>query len=280
MAQAKKVISYDQKLGIEAYVFTGVSQNFPNHFHDYYVIGLIEVGDRHLVVNQQEYVVEPGDLMTFNPYDKHSCEGISASRLTYRCFNIQQEKMRQIMLEIGVEEELPYFLKPVQHQISCVDAFTKVHQLVMQEEHEGEKEALFYLLMEELLQNFTAMNQVTIPFAKQEVEMVCTYLEKHYSEKITLDQLSEIAHLNKHSLVRNFTRYKGITPYRYLETLRIDKAKKLLEQGESLVTAAQQTGFYDQSHFTNYFNRLIGLTPSQYQSVFLKMKENEEQYEK
>ncbi|MBO1307578.1 AraC family ligand binding domain-containing protein [Enterococcus sp. 669A] len=280
MAQAKKEICYDPQLQIEAYTFTGVSQNFPNHFHDYYVIGLVEAGDRRLVVNQQEYTIEPGDLLTFNPYDKHSCEELAASRLTYRCFNIQKEKMQQIMREIGAEEELPHFLAPVQKQASNSEAFINLHQLVMAEQNDHEKEALFYLLMEELLQNFTSMNRVTAPAAKQEVEAVCRYLEEHYGEKITLDQLSEIAHLNKHSLVRNFTRYKGITPYRYLETLRIDQAKKLLEQGESLLSAAQQTGFYDQSHFTNYFNRLIGLTPSQYQSIFLKMKDSEEQHEK
>ncbi|MGG5317106.1 helix-turn-helix domain-containing protein [Enterococcus sp. AZ072] len=279
MAQAKKVICYDKQLQLEAYTFTGVSQNFPNHFHDYYVIGLIEAGDRRLVVNQQEYMIGPGDLLTFNPYDRHSCEEISAGCLTYRCFNIKKGKMSHIMQEIGAVEELPHFLQPVQKQPSTVDDFTRVHQLVMAEQEEGEKELLFYLLMEEFLQNFTSMEQTEPLFAKQEVERVCDYLEQHYGEKITLDQLSEIAHLNKHSLVRNFTRYKGITPYRYLETLRIDKAKKLLEQGKSLLEAAQQTGFYDQSHFANYFNRLIGLTPSQYQSVFLKMKEKEDLYD-
>ena len=97
MAQAKKVICYDTQLQLEAYTFTGVSQNFPNHFHDYYVIGLIEAGERHLVVNQQEYIIGPGDLLTFNPYDKHSCEEISSGRLTYRCFNLQKEKMGHIM---------------------------------------------------------------------------------------------------------------------------------------------------------------------------------------
>lgn len=279
MAQAKKVICYDAQLELEAYTFTGVSQNFPNHFHDYYVIGLIEAGERHLIVNQQEYNIGPGDLLTFNPYDKHSCEEISSGRLTYRCFNLQKEKMRQVMQEIGAQEELPYFLQPVQFQITQGDDFTQVHQMIMAEQEENEKESLFYLLMEELLQSFTSMQPTQLSFAKEEVEQVCSYLEQHYGEKITLDQLSEIAHLNKHSLVRNFTRYKGITPYRYLETLRIDKAKKLLEQGESLLAAAQQTGFYDQSHFANYFNRLIGLTPSQYQSVFLKMKEKEDLYE-
>lgn len=63
----QKIICYDEDLGIEAYSFTGVSQNFPNHFHDYYVVGLIEEGFRKMVVNNQAYTLEPGDLLTFNP---------------------------------------------------------------------------------------------------------------------------------------------------------------------------------------------------------------------
>ncbi len=87
----QKIICYDEDLGIEAYSFTGVSQNFPNHFHDYYVVGLIEEGFRKMVVNNQAYTLEPGDLLTFNPYDNHSCEGIDDSRLTYHCINLKKK---------------------------------------------------------------------------------------------------------------------------------------------------------------------------------------------
>ena len=50
-------------------------------------------------------------------------------------------------------------------------------------------------------------------------------------------------------------------------------AKKLLEQGSSLVEAAMRTGFSDQSHFTNYFSRFIGLSPGAYRDIFLKRED-------
>lgn len=49
----------------------------------------------------------------------------------------------------------------------------------------------------------------------------------------------------------------------------LHKAKKLLEQGVPPIEAALQTGFSDQSHFTNYFNRFIGLAPGVYREIFL-----------
>ncbi|MFR3920716.1 MAG: helix-turn-helix domain-containing protein [Dysosmobacter welbionis] len=46
---------------------------------------------------------------------------------------------------------------------------------------------------------------------------------------------------------------QGVTPYRYLMAVRISEARRLLERGVSSAEAAVETGFSDQSHFTNYF---------------------------
>lgn len=54
--------------------------------------------------------------------------------------------------------------------------------------------------------------------------------------------------LNKYYLVHSFTKQKGISPYSYLETIRIGKAKKLLEQRIAPIDVALQTSFIDQSH--------------------------------
>jgi len=45
-------------------------------------------------------------------------------------------------------------------------------------------------------------------------------------------------------------------------------AKKYLEQGADPLDAAMKTGFTDQSHFTKFFKKLIGLTPRQYADIF------------
>lgn len=92
---------------------------------------------------------------------------------------------------------------------------------------------------------------------------------------IYLDQICHLEGLSKSTLLRAFTKSKGVTPYSYLQNIRIGEAKKLLEQGLPSVEAALQTGFSDQSHFTNYFNRYIGLAPGVYREIFL-MKENSE----
>ncbi|MCI9591965.1 MAG: AraC family transcriptional regulator, partial [Lachnospiraceae bacterium] len=76
--------------------------------------------------------------------------------------------------------------------------------------------------------------------------------------------------------IRAFTKSKGITPYRYLETIRINEAKKLLSKGVSPLDAAIRTGFSDQSHFTNYFTSFIGLAPGVYREIFFEKNKDGE----
>jgi AraC-like DNA-binding protein len=87
-------------------------------------------------------------------------------------------------------------------------------------------------------------------------------------DTLALSDLCALTGLSKYHLLHIFTLQKGISPYNYLITVRINNAKKLLEQGIPLIEAAMRTGFSDQSHFTNYFKKYIGLTPKQYARIF------------
>ena len=74
-------------------------------------------------------------------------------------------------------------------------------------------------------------------------------------------------------LLRACAREKGVTPSHCQENLRFGRARKLLEQGVPPAEAALRTGFSDQSHFTNYFSRFIGLAPGAYREIFAGKEE-------
>ena len=93
-------------------------------------------------------------------------------------------------------------------------------------------------------------------------------MEAHFAEPLTLDDLTAIAHCSRSYLIRVFTQQVGVSPYRYLQTIRLNQAKKWLEQGLAPSDAANQAGFSDQSHFTHFFKDFIGLTPKQYQRIY------------
>ena len=119
--------------------------------------------------------------------------------------------------------------------------------------------------------------QLSLPAAHiaDEIRFVCDYMDHHFAEPIQLERLCRLCGWSKSTLLRAFLRDKGITPYRYLENIRIAKAKQLLEQGMAPAESALRTGFYDQSHFSRLFRRLTGLTPGDCRSIHLTDREKE-----
>lgn len=271
MGQEERTVRFDHDLQIEAYRFEGIMQKFPNHFHEYYVIGFIESGQRRLSCKNKEYVIGTGDLILFNPLDNHACESIDNEALDYRCLNIKPEIMRKVTKEITGQDYLPSFASPVACRIEQAQLLYNLHQMIMDEIEDFEKEETFYFLIQHLIEEYTEAIGDTEPRAvKSEIENVCHYLEAHYAEHIALDDLAKIANMNKYSLLRTFTRIRGITPYRYLQTVRINEAKKRLERGVKPLDAAIESGFVDQSHFSHFFMEFIGLTPGQYRDIFIQ----------
>lgn len=268
MNETPRTIVFDNDLHLEFCRFTGMEQPFPNHFHDYYVLGLIEAGTRRLFCKNRDYIAGPGSLLLFQPGDSHGCTQSGSELLDYRSVHIPQDIMRTLMEESSGKAQLPGFPENVIRDGTAAGYFRRLHELAMGGSRELEKEEAFFLLLSLLL------DQYSQPFPRQEtacggeVEAVCDFIGKHCGEHITLDQLCRCGGFSKSGLLRTFTREKGVTPYRYLQAVRIGRARILLEQGVSPAEAALRTGFADQSHFTRFFTQFIGLPPAAYGRIY------------
>lgn len=265
----ERVILFDRDLQVEAYRFNGIMQKFPNHFHTYYVVGFIEQGKRKLSSRNQDYELITGDVLFFNPYDNHACEQMDNQALHYCCINIMTHTMKQLTKELMGSEYLPKFKNNVVRNSELTELLQKLHRLIMDEEVGDQKTEAFNVLMKQLIEQFMEFPvEETVGDVDSKLLFIGDFIEKHFKEKIALDDLAEMVGLNKYTFVRSFTRLKGITPYRYLQTVRINEAKKMLELGASSSDAALECGFVDQSHFSNFFMEFMGLTPGQYQRIF------------
>lgn len=264
-----RTICFDSELNIEAYNFKGVMQKFPSHFHEYYVLGFIENGKRSLFCKNKNYIIKTGDLILLNPRDIHTCEQLEGA-LDYRCLNISQEVMKALVRETVETGYLPYFKEPVIFHSEITESLKELHFMIMQGEKDFKKEEIFLFIIQQIISENTDSGQLLgVKKETKEIQSACDYLEKNYMNNITLKELSNLTGLSKYYLIRCFTKQKGISPYSYLETIRISKAKKLLESQVSPMEVALETGFTDQSHFTNFFKKLIGLTPRQYMNIFI-----------
>lgn len=267
MNAEERIAVYDKFLQIEAYSLKGIAQPFPMHFHEYYVAGFIESGGRKLFCNGNEYSAVTGDILLFNPNDKHSCTQFGDGFLDYRAMNINTDVMEHIAEEISGAKTLPKFRRCIIKEQEIFCSLKKLFELIFHGGDDFEKEELLFLAFSQLLsvQDGSPTKEYECSL---EIEDICTYMGEHFSEKISITDLCELTALSKATLIRSFTREKGISPYRYLENIRLGAAKKLLEKGVPPVEAAMETGFSDQSHFTNFFKDYIGLTPRQYANIF------------
>lgn len=260
---------YDRDLQVEVYHFQGFAQPFPIHFHPYYVLGLVESGRRRLSHKYQDYDIQPGDLLLFNPGDSHACAQSGEEPLDYRSITLSMETMLPLSEEITGKPLLPIFSGPVVRDsgdLAC--QFRALHELILDRAGRFEKEEALLLFLSRLWEICGQPFDRALPECRAEIDAACAFMDRHFGERISLDQLCRQVSLSRSTLLRVFTKAKGITPYRYLETVRVNAAKRLLEQGVPPLDAALGTGFSDQSHFTNYFTRFIGLSPGAYRDIF------------
>ncbi len=95
------------------------------------------------------------------------------------------------------------------------------------------------------------------------------YLEENYTESIPTETLARLAKISVTQFNRRFDEVFRSSPRQFLLSLRIEKARHLLTFTEEPIGAiSAQSGFYDQSHFTRHFRKLLGMTPIQYRKRF------------
>ncbi len=259
---------YDDFLRIEAYRFEGIVQPFPSHFHEYYVIGYVEKGTCTLSCNGQCYTVRPGDMLLFHPGDNHACTQLSTEALDYRSLSIPIPVMLDWMEKRAGTRQLPSFSQTVIQNNRASRCLRHLHTQIMTGAGDFSREAQFLRLLSMLIAEYGQPAPLIFPHCPNKIESACRFMEQHYAARLTLDQIRRTVWLSKSALLRAFSKAKGITPYGYLENVRINRAKQLLAQGVSPLDTALQTGFSDQSHLTNYFSRFIGLPPGAYRAVF------------
>ena len=100
------------------------------------------------------------------------------------------------------------------------------------------------------------------------IEQAAEYIRQHYAEPLSLDSLLAQTPVSKSWFLRLFRQYMGTTPYNFLLSTRITRAKELL------VLTAHQVGFGDESNFSTRFTAMVGQSPQQYRKSAMKPAEN------
>lgn len=114
---------------------------------------------------------------------------------------------------------------------------------------------------------------------QQTLRQVTQYIQNHYREKITLEDLAKHTFLSKTYLSRCFTRYLGISFTGYLELLRLSHAARLLAGQGTLSGIAEESGFPNVNAMIQAFKRYRGVTPGEYRRTLNRWGETNSRWE-
>ncbi len=97
------------------------------------------------------------------------------------------------------------------------------------------------------------------------IEKILRYMEDHLDQELTLEKIAKEFHYSKFYLTRRFKENTGVTPYKYMQGRRLDRAaRKLAETSRPIVEIALEAGYHSQQAFTQAFRDTYGQTPQEY----------------
>lgn len=97
------------------------------------------------------------------------------------------------------------------------------------------------------------------------------YLEKHLTERTTVVQMAQMAQMVERTFLRRFKKATGDSPLEYLQRLRVEAAKRLLDRGETRIDLiTQAVGYADASSFRRLFKQIVGVSPTIYRRRFVE----------
>lgn len=260
---------------------TGV---FPLHWHECLEIISVESGWIEVEIDRKRQLIGSGDIAVINPRQLHSCDRFDP-HATLRCLIIDMDVFRSRFVDSSEERFILPLLdgkilftekiegeEGLQEMIrSCVDSFAQrdiAYQLHLK--------ALIFELLYRLFVFHSAMREAqerNLPtsVSRERVNAVLDYVDAHYAERIQLNDLVEIVHINKYYICKIFQQYTGKTVFNYVNEVRIRKAEELLLTTNRTVTEiAYATGFLDINYFSRIFKQIMGLTPTELRKKYLQ----------
>lgn len=258
------------------YVDQSYSQKHAHMLHKH--TGILELlyiagGEGRYLVGNREYAVHAGDLVICNaetlhgetPFQQHSLQtyccalsGYQAPSLPAGCLIDADDRP---VVALGSYADAANHIIPTIYSLYaaspdnlpiCEQLATSILLLVTQARQLQQGKSYIAQKNEELVRTLT------------------DYLDRHYAEPLTLDQISAAMHMSISHLSHLFKRETGVSPMQYVIHRRIGEAQSLLmETRLPIHSIEERLGFGSSCHFTAMFKKYVGISPREYRKHFL-----------
>lgn len=259
----------DALKGLETSLVRNSHHSFPKHVHDtVYAVGLMEKGASYsLGPGRDDGFVGAGQIALINPGQVHSGVPALGQAVTYRMLYFDIDLMRSAAEELNAGQGvLPEFTAIVVKDKTLRFKLVRLFDSIAVQSDGLEKQTFLFDAMAHLLSDYAGVREPRDIYLDhpRAVRQAKALMAADLDQKITLEDLARSVGLSRYHLLRIFKQHTGLSPHLYRTQCRIDLAKTLLRRGMPFAQVALESGFSDQSHFTNKFKQFTAATPSQY----------------
>lgn len=239
--------------------------SFWRHCHDGYELLYVMQGEGRYVIEGEEYVLCPNSLLLIPPHVFHYVK-VDFSKPYERCvINFTEDvfptEVRDCLDGMFAETEQYGRFYRGENLPDTVG-----QSLVSLQETARMRESAARCYTVSLLSSLLLRLWVNVPMLYSQAPVslgarVVRYLNVHLTEDISLDALAKSFYVSKFHLCRAFKEHNGVSVLQYITEKRVMYARRLMERGETAVTAAAKAGFGDYSSFYRAHRRICGAAP-------------------
>lgn len=253
-------------------VFSGSQSCLPNYSYgpairDQYILHYIIEGKGTLIVDEETYFLEAGDLFilpknrtTFYQADQHQ-------PWHYHWIGIDGYQAHSYLSQSDLMTR--YHLKQITHT-AFYTQFCLLYDLAQSGQNMPPYFNLtgqLYLMLHHLAQDFPKKQVNSVPHSQVYCQQAITYMSHYYGQPITITEVSHSLNLSRGYLHKLFIKEVGQSPKQFLSALRLNKACQLLtETTYSITIIANSVGYDDVLTFSRSFKKHFGLSPSHYRN--------------
>ncbi|PXY00243.1 AraC family transcriptional regulator [Halomonas sp. LBP4] len=243
--------------------------SYDRHAHAEYAFGVTLAGRQDFFSGGQFHRSPPGNVIQFNPEQVHDGHPGGDSTLGYVMVYVPPARLEALFADAAGCERAGRF-----RGSETLLADPELRQAILELAHlmtqqlgsRIDQEHALHRMATRLVQRagkFQPGGTVSRPDAL--LLRAKEYILAHLEADLSLDDISQAAHLSKYHFLRLFRQQFGITPHQYVLSCRVNAARSALEAGVVPNDVAFRYGFADLSHFNRRFKRIYGMTPYQYQ---------------
>ncbi len=235
------------------------------HWHSHMELLLFTGGKGAVLCDTHTTPVNPGDIFIINENSLHCV--VSTEELCYYSLTVDNK----FCIENDIHLETLLFQNHVQDGKASA-LFTQVAESFADRNltfyHAAIRSAVLNLLV--YLARFHSKNAqgVRKRFASKTVENIkatLNYIHAHFTQKLSISEVAGIVNLSQYHFSREFKKATGVSFVKYVNSLRCENARKLMQSGKYTVAeACMQSGFENLSYFSKTFKLHCGHSPNKY----------------